>query len=119
MRIPSCRRIAAAAFVAALAGCSANSMAPGNVSTNANGTTPSGTPAQLRALADGHGVRPATHARSHGWMSPDAATDKNAIFWGSYDNSTITIYSAKGKNGKQLGQITEGLSNPERLFVDK
>ncbi|HEX3368539.1 MAG TPA: hypothetical protein VHS56_03105, partial [Candidatus Cybelea sp.] len=41
------------------------------------------------------------------------------IYWGNYDTNTITIYSAKGVNGKEKGQITTGLSNPERLFVDK
>ncbi|MBV8198755.1 MAG: hypothetical protein JO263_11505 [Candidatus Eremiobacteraeota bacterium] len=40
------------------------------------------------------------------------------IYWGNYDASTITIFSARGVNGKQVGQITTGLSNPQRLFVD-
>ncbi|HEY3675170.1 MAG TPA: hypothetical protein VGK84_04195 [Candidatus Tumulicola sp.] len=60
-----------------------------------------------------------SQATSHGWMSPEAKTDNNALYWGNYDTNTITIYSAKGMNGKELGQITSGLSNPERLFVDK
>ncbi|HEY6486791.1 MAG TPA: hypothetical protein VIX83_10445 [Candidatus Cybelea sp.] len=52
-------------------------------------------------------------------MSPDAKKAKKLIYWGNYDTNTITIYSSKGVNGKQKGQITTGLSNPERLFVDK
>jgi len=52
-------------------------------------------------------------------MSPDAKKKKKLIYWGNFDSSTITIYSAKGVNGKQVGQITTGLSEPERLFVDK
>lgn len=75
---------------------------------------------QYRALSNGQGVRlEASPALIRGWMSPEAKTDKNAIYWGNYDTSTITIYSAKGVNGKELGQISTGLNNPERLFVDK
>jgi hypothetical protein len=59
---------------------------------------------------------PAT--RSRGWISPDAKKAKNLIYWGNYDSSSITVYSAKGKNGKEEGTITTGLSEPERLFVD-
>ena len=44
---------------------------------------------------------------------------KALIYWGSYDNSTIDFFSAKGSNPPEKGQITNGLSNPERLFVDK
>jgi hypothetical protein len=58
-------------------------------------------------------------ARSHGWTSPQAATGKGLIYWADYDTGTITIYSAKGKNGKKEGSITTGLSHPERLFVDE
>jgi len=57
-------------------------------------------------------------ARSRGWFSPDAKKRKNLIYWGDYDTNTITVYSAKGENGKEKGTITTGLSNPERLFVD-
>ncbi|MFZ1019161.1 MAG: hypothetical protein WAN39_14980, partial [Candidatus Cybelea sp.] len=56
--------------------------------------------------------------KGSGWMSPDAGKGKGLIYWGNYDTNTITIYSAKGVNGKEEGQITTGLSNPERLFVD-
>ncbi len=54
-----------------------------------------------------------------GWLSPDAKKkgNKSLIYWGNYDTSTITIYSGKGVNGKEVGQITTGLSSPERLFV--
>lgn len=55
---------------------------------------------------------------SHGWISPDAKKKKNLIYWGNYSSNTITIYSAKGSNGKEVGQITTDLSNPERLSVD-
>ena len=54
-----------------------------------------------------------------GWVSPDAKKGKKLMYWGNFNYSTITIYSNKGVNGKELGQITTGLSSPERLFVDK
>ena len=56
--------------------------------------------------------------RSRGWISPDAKKAKSLIYWGNYDSNTITVYSAKGENGKQEGSIATGLSHPERLFVD-
>jgi hypothetical protein len=60
------------------------------------------------------------HDPSPGWIAPDARKKKKAlIYWGSYDSSTIDIFSAKGTNPPEKGQITTGLSNPERLFVDK
>ncbi|MBV9232615.1 MAG: hypothetical protein JO030_01120 [Candidatus Eremiobacteraeota bacterium] len=99
-----------------LAGCSAASpIAPGA----AGGSTGS-VVQRTRALADGHGPRSgAPSAQTGGWISPDARRHrKGLIYWGSYDASTITIYSARGVNGKKKGQITTGLSNPERLFVD-
>jgi hypothetical protein len=96
-------------------------MAPaGTASSSGAGADVARTPNQVRAISNGQGVRsnvkPAT---SHGWMLPEAKTDKNVFFWGDYDSSTITLYDNKGTNGKEIGQITTGLSNPERLFVDK
>ena len=74
----------------------------------------------FRALANGHGVGTRQlQANTGGWLSPDAKKGKNLIYWGDYNTSTITIYSSKGVNGKEKGQITTGLDEPERLFVDK
>jgi hypothetical protein len=71
-------------------------------------------------LANGFGHPMFGHgAVSRGWISPDAKKKKNLIYWGNFYTNTINIYSGKGVNGKQLGQITTGLSEPERLFVDK
>lgn len=53
-----------------------------------------------------------------GWMSPEAKSGKGIIYVGSFDDSTITLYSSKHPNGQPIGQITTGLSEPERLFVD-
>jgi hypothetical protein len=68
-------------------------------------------------------VRPTAHAASarSGWISPDKKRHRKSalVYWGSYDRNTIDIFSAKGTNPPMKGQITSGLSNPERLFVDK
>ena len=121
---PTSRRTAAGAFLIALAmaGCSGNSIAPTGSGAGAGNAVAgqSRSLSQYRALSNGRGVRlEASPAFIRGWMSPEAKTDKNLIYWGNYDTNTITIYSSKGVNGKELGQITTGLSNPERLFVDK
>ena len=100
------------------AGCSSGGVAPSDSGSVAG---PQGASLQQnQMLAAGHGVRSqAARAGSGGWFSPDAHKKgkKSLIYWGNYDTSTITIYSGKGVNGKQVGQITTGLSNPERLFV--
>lgn len=88
--------------------------------TSVPSTSNSGVNANVK-LANGFG-RPQTARRdpaAGGWISPDAKKGKKLMYWGNYDSSTITIYSNKGVNGKEKGQITTGLSNPERLFVDK
>jgi hypothetical protein len=106
------RQLAAVSLLSALAtGCSGSS------------TTPTSAGPGARALSDGFGLRstPAQAAsRSKGWLSPDAKKSFiDKIYWGNFNSSTITIYSSKGVNGKEEGQITAGLSKPERLFVDK
>lgn len=117
LHIASVRRLGAAtALGAILAGCS-NSAA----FSPSSGSAPSNAGVQrMRQLAAGHGPRSGmTAATAGGWISPDAGRHrKGLIYWGSYDKNTITIYSARGINGKEKGQITTGLSNPERLFVD-
>ncbi|MBV8198756.1 MAG: hypothetical protein JO263_11510 [Candidatus Eremiobacteraeota bacterium] len=89
---------AAAALSAVLAGCSASTTLPPSVATVRSGSSA---------------------ARSAGRLSPDARRHrKGFIYWGNFDTSTITVYSARGLNGNKEGQITAGLSNPQRLFVD-
>lgn len=72
-----------------------------------------------QALASGHGAAARqAQTKSGGWISPDVHKRRQTlIYWGNYDTNTITIYSGRGVNGKQKGQITTGLSEPERLFV--
>ena len=71
-----------------------------------------------RSLAAGltHVQRAGTHAR--GWIEPDAKKKKSLIYWADNLTNVVTIFSA-GKNPKQKGQITDGISSPQRLFVDK
>jgi sugar lactone lactonase YvrE len=101
------RRAAAATLLGALAaGCSAAGTPSAGSAFNDN-----------RILASGHGpLSSATGSNAHGWFSPDKHKKKSLIYWGNYNTSAITIYSS---SGKQTGQITSGLFNPERLFVDK
>jgi hypothetical protein len=54
-----------------------------------------------------------------GWLSSEAKRRAPVIYSGNFDTNTITIYPAKGNNKPPIGQITNGLSEPERLFVDE
>jgi hypothetical protein len=115
------RSWAAAALLGALAaGCSAAGTSTG-FTTGTSASNAQRTVNDYRTLADGHGAPSnAPGSRASGWISPDRhKRGDNRFYWGSYDHSTINIYSSRGINGKLKGQITTGLSNPERLFVDK
>lgn len=113
------RRLAAVSLLSALAaGCSASGTTPSS-SENNIGAAQGRSSSQNRALANGQGTHTQAARATGGQISPDASKKKKAlIYWGSYNTSTITIYSAKGTNGKEEGTITTGLSEPERLFVD-
>jgi len=63
------------------------------------------------AVAPGAGRLPVT--------APLASTQGSLIYSGDFANSTITIYPAKGVDPQPIGTITDGISAPERLFVDK
>ena len=115
------RRWAPITLLGALAaGCSASGTSSANFP--AGGPDAGRSVAQNRMLAQGRGTHSQnTRSQSKGWISPDRRHKKRAglIYWGSYYNNTITFFASKGVNGKEKGQITDGLSNPERLFVDK
>jgi hypothetical protein len=106
------------------AGCSATGTSSvATVPSTANQSTARENALTDRREADGL-VRPPAHvANTHaGWISPDRRRKHRKpteIYWGDYVNNTIDIFSAKGTNPPMKGQITSGLSNPERLFVDK
>ena len=113
------RRLAAVSLLSALAaGCSASGTTPSS-SNNTIGAAQGRSLSQNRALANGRSAHTQAARTSGDRISPDASKKKKAlIYWGNYDTNTITIYSAKGTNGKEEGTITTGLSEPERLFVD-
>ncbi len=113
------RRWTAIAILGSLAtGCSA----AGTSNGPAIGTAQPGAQRTLndnRSLANGFGSpSAATGARPNGWVSPERKRrhKPTLFYWGNFDTNTITILSS---SGKQKGQITSGLYNPERLFVDK
>jgi hypothetical protein len=70
-----------------------------------------------QAVAPNERAVPGAHGAS--WLSPMAKVGKNVLYWGDFNTNSITIFPSKGINPKPIGQITTGLSNPERLFVDK
>jgi hypothetical protein len=78
-------------------------------------------PAQTDSMLAKGLMAPPHAGRSNvrGWIAPDAKKGRNLIYWGDYDTSTITIFSSRGNNPSPKGKITEGLLNPERIFVDK
>lgn len=111
------RRWTAAALLGTLAaGCSAAGTSTGpTVGTSASNA--SRTVSENRNLANGLGTRSSTNgSHANSWLSPDRHRRHRTLFyWGNYDSSTITVLSS---SGKVKGQITSGLYNPERLFVD-
>ncbi len=107
------RLISSAALAALVIGCSAAGSPSSPISASNSSVS-----ANLKAANGLMRTPPQAAARPRGWFSPDKKKAKSLIYWGDYDSSTITAYSAKGENGKEKGTITTGLSNPERLFVD-
>jgi hypothetical protein len=117
-------RLAAFSIIGTLAaacsgtGTSSVGTVPNTASTQ---TTTRGNASAERLASEGL-VRPPAHAANTrpGWISPDAKRHKkpSLIYWGDYGANTIDIFPAKGVNPKMKGQITTGLDNPERLFVD-
>jgi hypothetical protein len=118
------RFLAAGSIAALLAACSGGT--PLSPTTNGSigaANAPLGADAHVRAamLAASGRVLPvgARAVSSRGTLSAAAKTGSHVIYSGSYDTSTITIYPWKGTNPAPIGTISTGLSNPERLFVDK
>ncbi|HET6275354.1 MAG TPA: hypothetical protein VFE16_05365 [Candidatus Cybelea sp.] len=111
-----CGRIAFLAGI--LAGCTANSsVAPAENARS--GAAPAASIRSSQLLSEGFGKASSRHGRSSGWIAPDVKGLRSLIYWGDYNTSTITIYLARKSNPAERGEITSGLSSPERLFVDK
>jgi hypothetical protein len=106
-------------LAAMAAGCSASNpqvLAPGATAAQPNAQHESA--AMDRNLANGFVRRAATATHGHGWMSPDAKHAKDLFYWADFDSDTVTVYKKKGANPKEVGTITDGIDEPERLFVD-
>jgi hypothetical protein len=118
------RCIVATGIAALLAACSGGtSVSPATNASGGLGYAPMGADAHVRAnllAASGRSLPPGTPgALNKGWLSAAARAGSHVIYSGSYNNSTITIYPSKGINPAPIGSITTGLTNPERLFVNK
>jgi hypothetical protein len=117
------RSLAATGVAALLAACSGGaSPSPATNASAGFGSAPMGADAHVRAnwlAASGRSLPPGTHGAVRGWLSAAAKAGLHVIYSGSYDESTITIYPSKGINPPPIGTISTGLTNPERLFVDK
>lgn len=117
------RSLAATGVAALLAACSGGAVSPTTNAATGFGSVPMGADGHVRAnllAASGRSLSPPTHgAVGGGWLSAAATAGSHVIYSGNYDDSTITIYPSKGINPPPIGTISTGLTNPERLFVDK
>jgi hypothetical protein len=102
---------------ASLAACSMNG-ATASIDPSQSGAPQNATLLRNAELARAFVAAPHSRARWSGWIAPDAKKKKSFIYWGSYNDNAIYIFSA-GRVPTEKGEITAGVSNPERLFVDK
>jgi hypothetical protein len=70
-------------------------------------------------VAPSAGAVRAPRPHSSSWTSPAARTGKGLLYWANGNAASITIYPSKGVNQAPIGEITDGLAFPTRLFVDK
>lgn len=56
---------------------------------------------------------------SRGWLSEQAKTGSRLLFVADQTGQTIYIFPQNGLNPAPIGAITQGVSGPEGLFVDK
>jgi sugar lactone lactonase YvrE len=67
------------------------------------------------------GARPVAGAavRTPGWLSPQAKSGKNLLYVADQANARVVIFSQKrSQSPEPTGQITDGISGPDGLFVD-
>ena len=76
-----------------------------------------GTSGASSRAAAGHG--PALHQNTvrHGWISPRAKKMK-LIYVSDYTQSLILIYPQGGESSGPIGEIVNGISNPQGIAVD-
>ena len=54
-----------------------------------------------------------------GWMSPEAKRNEHLLYVGNELANAIEIYPQKGSNQQPIGAITQGIDEPDGLFVDR
>lgn len=101
----------AGAAIALLAACS-----------NGSGFAPSspgaGGGAAVNGVIGNPGRAQVNELLSAGWLSRDAQTAKSLLFVADQGNQRVEIFPQNGKNPSPIGQITDGISAPDGLFVD-
>lgn len=96
-----------------IAGCSSSQIGAPLGTSNGDGVR-----ANVSA-SRGQARRVAASAHGPGWTSGDAKAGFGLIYTGSFDSNEITILKNKGKVPPVVGTITNGIDEPERLFVDR
>ncbi|MFZ0573725.1 MAG: hypothetical protein WA304_00800 [Candidatus Cybelea sp.] len=105
--------LAAAVFVALLAGCGGG-MAPAQL-----GATGASTAAQLRFMGGGgaaHPFQPAGANAARSWMAPDAKKSKTLLYVADQDANDVDVYSYPA--GKLKGTLT-GFQTPSGVCSNK
>src|SRR5579871_1786701 len=63
-------------------------------------------------------LRMSTNRPGAGWLSPEAKAAKQLLYVSDQANQRVSIFSQRGKNPAPVGQITDGISGPDGLFLD-
>ena len=107
------------AAIALLAACSGAPVTPSSPGTlNAVARPSHGVSAPNGTL----GVSTSLHSKTNagaGWLSPQAQAGKALLFVADQGNQRVWIYPQKGTNPAPIGQITDAVSGPDGIYVDK
>ncbi|MBV8067307.1 MAG: hypothetical protein JO113_04965 [Candidatus Eremiobacteraeota bacterium] len=57
--------------------------------------------------------------RTDGWISPDVGRNERLVYVSDQDSNAVEIYKAGVSNPQPIGQITNGISTPDGLGMDK
>lgn len=58
-------------------------------------------------------------AQLRGWLSPQAKAGKSVLYVADQGPNAVDIFSEQGSNQQPIGQITDGISGPNGIFVDR
>jgi hypothetical protein len=116
-------RLAVFSSLAVLAaGCSTNGTSSvATIPNTMSSPTASQSAYTARQLADNAVKSPARASATtrNGWTSPEIREgNPTLLYWGDFFNNVIWVFEAEGTNPPLKGQITDGVSEPQRLFVD-